>query len=117
MSEHDLQVAVAQYLDLMGWLWCAVPNGGNRNVITGAKLKAEGVKRGVPDILIFEDWHKYLPYAIFKGHGIAIELKFGKGRVSKEQKEWLENLKKRNWKTAVCRSIDEVIEVTDCLKR
>jgi len=55
-SEHDLQKAIfkwariyeAKYPDLR-WMY-AVPNGGHRNKATAARLKAEGVKRGVADI-------------------------------------------------------------------
>jgi len=55
-QEHNEQVAVfawarwaeAQYPELA--LLFAVPNGGARNKVTAARLKAEGVKRGVLDI-------------------------------------------------------------------
>src|SRR5690606_12582346 len=30
----------------------AIPNGGARNPVTGATLKAEGVRRGVPDLFL-----------------------------------------------------------------
>src|SRR5690554_7178377 len=30
------------------------PNGGHRNVVVASKLKAQGVKRGVPDIVIVD---------------------------------------------------------------
>ncbi len=53
--EHEIQKSIAQYLDLKGLCWWAVPNGGNRNIITAKKLKAEGVKAGVPDITIIHD--------------------------------------------------------------
>lgn len=59
----------------------AVPNGGQRNVIVASKLKAEGVKRGVPDI--------WLPVARVGYHGLVIELKADKGRKTPEQEAWL----------------------------
>ena len=46
----------------------AIPNGGFRDKITAAKLKAEGVKKGVPDI--------FLPVTIAPAYaGLFIELK------------------------------------------
>jgi hypothetical protein len=46
----------------------AIPNGGFRDKITAAKLKAEGVKKGVPDI--------FLPVTILPAYaGLFIELK------------------------------------------
>ena len=42
----------AQYPELYYNLW-AVPNGGARNAITGANLKAEGVRPGVSDLMFF----------------------------------------------------------------
>lgn len=30
----------------------AIPNGGERNKVTATRLKAEGVKRGVPDVFL-----------------------------------------------------------------
>lgn len=119
LSEHDLQCAVAQYLDLRKWLWCAVPNGGNRNIQTAQRLKREGVKRGVPDILIFEAWREHLPGRSIheaSGHGVAIELKSPGKYPTKEQREWLAALKARGWLTHVCRTIHEVEEVCKILQ-
>lgn len=54
----------------------AIPNGGNRDAITGAIMKAEGVKRGVPDIYIPE-WRLWIEFKRIKGSVI-----------SDEQREW-----------------------------
>lgn len=50
-------------LDLM----YAIPNGGDRNPVVAGKLKAEGVRAGVPDIC--------LPVARNGHHALYIELK------------------------------------------
>ena len=107
--EDDLQRVVAKYLDRMGWLWCHVPNGGSRRRIEAAILKGLGVKRGVPDILIFERWSSEKG----TGHGVAIELKSARGRVREEQNDWLIALAARGWQSRVCRTLDEVIEVCE----
>lgn len=48
------------------WMY-AVPNGGERNKIVAAKMKAEGVKRGISDIC--------LPFARHGYHSFYIEMK------------------------------------------
>ena len=108
MSEHTLQCAVADYLDLTGWRYCAVPNGGQRSAKVGQYLKDEGVQPGVPDILIFEDWQ----HGADSGHGVAIELKWGRNKPTAEQEDWLRALDRRGWLVSVCRSMEQVLAVT-----
>lgn len=71
-----------------------IPNGGKRDVRTAANLKKEGVKAGVPDIC--------LPVARGQYHGLYIELKTVKGKVQKNQKEWLNALNSEGYATKVC---------------
>lgn len=107
MSETELHRSIAQMLDLLGWLWCHCPNGGKRHLREAAKLKAMGVKPGVPDILIFESWE----YGGRSGHGVAIELKGAKGRTTDAQEAWLGSLHNRGWLIAVCNSTEQVVEM------
>lgn len=102
-TEDNLQKACARYLDMQGLLWCHVANERSTSPRSGANLKAKGVKRGVPDILIFE------PKGPYKG--LAVELKVKPNKPTKFQNWWLDELKKRNWKTAVCYDIDEFLKV------
>ena len=54
--EHHEQVMLVQRLQLdpfwRGVAWWAVPNGGHRHVATAGRLKAEGVRAGVPDLTV-----------------------------------------------------------------
>lgn len=100
-NEDDFQESTANFLDTLGVLWCHPPNGGKRNKGVAIKLKRQGVKPGVPDILIFE------PRGIY--HGFMIELKVGKNTTSKYQKEWLKQLGRRKFKVLVTYSLDELI--------
>jgi hypothetical protein len=73
-------------------LW-AVPNGGLRNIRVAMKLKAEGVIPGVPDYMLA------IPSPTH--HGLFIELKAPKGRLSTEQDQMLVLLGSRGYKCVV----------------
>lgn len=73
----------------------AIPNGGERNVIVAARLKAEGVRSGVPDL--------FLAFSNGDFNGLFIEMKKQKGgRVSDSQKTYIELLQKRGYCAVVC---------------
>lgn len=76
-----------------------VPNGGTRNEIEAARLKQQGVKPGVPDICI--------PAARGRFHGMYIEMKANRGRVSDKQKEWLSMLNDRGYHAVVCYGFED----------
>lgn len=105
MSEHDEQAALIQWLALYEERYpalqrlYAIPNGGKRDKATAARLKAEGVKPGVPDLC--------LPVARRGYHGLYIEMKISGGRVSKEQRQWLAAAEADGYMTAVCYSWPE----------
>lgn len=85
------------------WLY-HVPNGGLRDIRVAKKLKAEGVKSGVPDLV--------LPIPRYPFHGLYIEMKKTKGgRVSKDQREWLDFLKEQNYMVEVAKGCDEALEI------
>lgn len=102
-KEDDLQKAVARVLDLEGVLWCHVANERKTSVIQGAILKAKGVKPGVPDVLIFEGRGGF--------SGLAIELKTGYNKPSKNQLKWLYELDFNNWKTVWSNDYDEILKI------
>ena len=69
-TEHTEQVALFDWAraneprHLQLGLLFAIPNGGKRHVGTGRKLKAEGVKSGVPDIFFRcpQKWEAWIVY-------------------------------------------------------
>lgn len=73
-----------------------VPNGGKRDAATAVALKRQGVKAGVPDIV--------LPAPRAEYHGLYIELKTGKNTTTAKQKRWLKYLRQQGYYTAVCYS-------------
>lgn len=105
-EEDAEQIALCEWLDRKRLLYYHPANGGARSAVTGALLKRMGVKKGVPDICICEP--------NFDHHGLYIEMKKRKGgRVSEEQKEWLQGLTDRGYKAVVCRGWDEAREAVE----
>lgn len=89
----DLAVTCSAYEPLLKLMY-ATPNGGLRSKAVAGKLKAEGVKPGVPDIC--------LPVARGGHHGLYIELKRDKtGRVSVEQRAWIDALREQGYRAEV----------------
>ena len=93
-TEHSHQVAF--------FVWCsqqkvderlkmafAVPNGGLRDKVTASRMKAEGVRKGVPDVMI--------PIPIGNYHGLFIEFKVEKGKLSAEQVVWQNYLQSQGY--------------------
>lgn len=87
--------------------WFAVPNGSNKSINQAKLFKAEGLRKGVPD-LIFP-----VPDRQGKHIGLALEMKRpdGRGRVSVEQAEFLAKLQEAGWATHVARSAEEAWHV------
>ena len=81
-----------------------VPNGGRRKLLEAVRLKRQGVTKGVPDIVVLE------PSSL--RHGLFVELKVGKNKLTKEQVEFMQNLKSRNYEAGVCYSLDEFQKIT-----
>lgn len=77
--EHELQKAYFDWARLHpeARRAYAIPNGGQRNAVVAAKLKAEGVRAGVLDV--------HLPLARGGAHGLWIEHKAGRKTMSPEQ--------------------------------
>lgn len=108
-TESEEQRAVMEWAEAASGRWPElkllyhVPNEGQRSMATGGRLRAEGLKSGVPDLC--------LPSARGGYHGLYIEMKRRQGgRTSPEQKEWLEALEAEGYKTALCRGADAAIE-------
>ena len=85
-TEHDEQVAVFEWAELMAErypalnLLYAVPNGARTSMSVAKRLKAEGLRRGVPDICLPVSSH-YDEYDQTY-HALYIEMKRPGGKVS-----------------------------------
>ena len=118
--EHDEQVKVFEWASIMSSkipelkLLFAIPNGafygGHWSVAN--RMKAEGVKKGVPDIFLPVVMQRSeLAYEV--DSGLWIEMKAGKNKPSEQQKWWLEQLEKQGYVTRVCYSAEEAIEAIE----
>jgi hypothetical protein len=109
-DEHAHQVALFAWRDRvirqhpeLRMLY-AVPNGGLRSPRTAARLKAEGVRAGVPDIALDVPRNGW--------HGLRIELKRpGRHSVTQAQREWIESLREYGYRAEVAVGWDAAREL------
>ncbi len=78
-----------------------IPNGGLRNKATAARLKAAGVKPGVPDL--------FLPVTRGQSAGLFIEMKYGTNKPSPEQQRYIDMLRREGYAVEVCCGCEEAI--------
>lgn len=105
--EHKIQVSICQYLDLKNICYWAVPNGGRRNIGTARKLKAEGVKAGIPDLTV-----------IHNGRYYGIEVKkpktsTPKGRLSQSQLQAMAKINDSGGVVGLAYSVSDVIDLLE----
>lgn len=82
----------------------AVPNGGARSGLQGAKLKAEGVSPGIPDLFV-PAW------------GLWIEMKRSKGgTLSPEQKDWIAYLDDCGYQCIVGKGFEDARRQIETMK-
>jgi hypothetical protein len=83
----------------------AIPNGGRRDKIGAVMLRAEGLRKGFPDLIV--------PVSVGEYIGLAIEMKKRDGvpsDIKDNQKTWLDFLELQGWKSVVCFGADHAIE-------
>ena len=110
-EEQDQAIVISWslYYDCLKWLH-HIPNGaflGGRTPAQRAtvarKLKKQGLKTGVSDL--------FLPVARKGYHGLYIEMKNrqGTGRLSDDQKDFINDMASENYLCHVCEGSDEAI--------
>ena len=104
IQQDCLKWFAAQYpvLSQEGMLF-HIPNEGIRLGGMGARMKREGIVKGVADLFL----------CIARGgyHGLFIEMKKPGNYQSVEQKEWQRNVEKHGYKYVVCKSLEEFKEI------
>lgn len=108
VTEHQSQCAIFKWARLqqgaipeLGLLF-AVPNAGRRGGAVGRQMVNEGLKKGVPDMM--------LPVARKDWHGLFIELKKEGGKLSLEQNQWLYSINMQGYLAIVCWSSESAID-------
>lgn len=113
-SEHSEQVAVIQWwhvfaaqhhLDVR--LLFAIPNGSHKSFNQAALYKAEGLRPGVPDLFLAIPPPPFQGYPV--NHGLFIEMKSKAGRVSPEQADYGQLLRRTGYRVEVCFGADSAI--------
>lgn len=103
MEKHE-QIAVinwASYIPEIKNRLFHIPNGGSRHVAEAISLKKQGVKKGVSDL--------FLPIPKNGFHGLWIEIKAKKGRVSPEQQAWIDDMLALGYAAIVAYGADAAI--------
>lgn len=110
-KEDNFQRSAAKFLDSLKVLWSHCAN--ERSTKTrqskkgvwyspeGSKMRALGVKRGFPDIMIYE------PRLVY--NGFFAELKVWPNKATTEQQTWHFSLLTRGWRGGVYYSLDQFI--------
>lgn len=103
--EHQEQKAFIQWCNIKGYpynLIFAIPNGGKRNIVVARKLKAEGVKSGIPDL--------FLPVVSAQRSGLFIEMKSKNGKATAGQKQRMADLSREGYRCMICYGIDDAVK-------
>jgi hypothetical protein len=108
-SEHEHQVKVFEWLDSNKLKAFAVPNGYYKGFAAQRKAKDEGLRSGIPDILILNPNKK-------TGKPVALELKRIKAKnhkicncLSPEQLEWKEIFMQHGWTHIIAHGYTDAI--------
>lgn len=118
--ESELQIACVEWArmqyPILNKLLFAIPNGGKRNKVEAAIMKAEGVTPGVADLFIS------IPTLIAttrsESHGFYIEMKAPGKDARPEQREWLDLVGGLGYEEAVCDNFDDFrVLVTKYMQR
>ena len=105
MSEAGEQSAFVEYVEWRGYPIFHIPNGGSRNKTEAANLKRQGVRAGVPDLMI--------PVARNGYHGLFIEMKTATGRATESQKRWIQRLTEQGYMAVVAKGYDAAMKIFD----
>ena len=109
-TEADEQKALFEWIEWAKpkypalWNTFHIPNEGRRSLRYGREMVAQGMRSGVPDIFIASPARQYA--------GLFIEMKRRDGgRLSNEQKHWLDRLNRAGYLAVVCNGWEEARNV------
>ena len=104
-SESSLQRQCVKWFRIQypNLILFAIPNGGKRGIITASIMKAEGVLKGIPDLMLLESSNGL--------YGLFIEMKVKYNKLSPEQDHFFEVARRNGYQCSECRSLESFIEI------
>lgn len=87
----------------------SIPNEGARSKANGARMKAQGRRKGAPDMFFAKPKPESVPFGDYDSHGTFIEFKTATGKQSPEQREFEIAVTKQGYDYKIIRSIEEFI--------
>jgi hypothetical protein len=107
MIESEIQIEIVKYLETKNILFTAIPNeiagSGKQAMLRIIKHKRMGLRAGSPDLILFLD----------NARTICLEVKREKGKQQETQKIFETELKNRNHKYYIVRSVDDVKDILE----
>ena len=100
------RASAQEVAEKFAWADIVYATGGSLKFLTenwSAKGVYAAAKSGVPDL--------FLPVARGRYHGLFIEMKAQKGRLSENQANWLKDLRLQGYAAAVCYGAREAIDI------
>jgi hypothetical protein len=116
-KEDEEQKTLFEWAELQAGKWPELrrmmhsPNGGSRNAIEGAKFKAMGVRAGFPDVFL-PARRQTAEGGTYGGLFVELKRRAG-GRLSPEQREWLEYLWEAGYYAVCCGGWEEAVRHID----
>jgi hypothetical protein len=101
-SEHEEQKTLIAWLDFKKIAYFAVPNEGLRTQRNGARLKAQGMVAGAPDIVLVDLTSAEVP--------VAIEMKTKKGRLTDSQRNMHDIMRRAGWHVIVAYGAEDAVD-------
>ena len=119
-SERQIQCAIVEWANntmmkrgklKIGSFLLKIPNEGKRSLAYGARMKKEGMKKGVSDLFLACPIPR-MGYQVdfYIKCGLWLEIKSNKGKLSMEQIEWITLMNIAGYEARCVDSVDEGIQ-------
>lgn len=104
MIRHDealLQQQIVKTLRSRGLVVFSIPNERNAGVSDAARMRATGLTKGAPDLVVLKD----------NARCVFLELKTPRGKRSPEQEAFAETIQRLGFEYRLVRSVDDIKDI------